>query len=594
MSDEIAQVCTYEIEGMKFAVQGTVQAAKFVFTFMKWMCSERYEKGFVGRGEKSFKTILKMSQPDGPGCVMVDKDIVEQVTKEAKKQGLHFHKGADFNPNCSERAFFVPPSELAALTAIYKEAAGNALKEDKVKISEYDGKIENMEQALLDAQNTVAKLMTQLEQLKQAKSEVENQSKTYEEIINSENLSCSFNDFLATMKESEFEKDADKAFTALCNGIDNPPVYTAKECFQPVRDKAFAPASGVHYYLPEIGAVVTRKFEIDKDTGLVYSNYYIKNKEGELHQFTDKGKTNEEWNRYILPDMYEKAGMLEDTKCRVFDSPERLKGYAKSVYKLVPQSEKNVAEKIKKGEKVFSSAETAKEIEYTVDQFVKGKVSAQMDKEEVTLWIDEKSIKQGNGKRFFDLGDEKYLEIPSTATYINEKTSNLRGIRVSKAQKLNILEEDVDLPVYSFATAINLGAVRAMDGTYVIANKGNPDYMAAVRTTDEEITMMVLNKEGKLQEQYRIPNVEENTAEGYLTIQEMKAKYGFGDQIAVYDSVEDAKIHKEHTEKTGGFKVVDSLSAETVANRINSANRRSEAPSMGKENSVPDLGGGRR
>lgn len=570
MADEIAQVCQYEIEGMKFLVKGTIEAARLAYTFMKWLCSDRYEKGFVMHGEKGFKTILKMSQPDGPGCVMVDKEVADQVAEIAKKQGLHFHRSADFNPNCSERAFFVPPKELSILTAIYKEAAAKELKESKAKISEYDAKIEDVEKQLMDAQNLVAKLMTQLENMKQAKVETEKQSKTYEEIINSDNLSCSFQEFLTTLKGSEFEKDPDKAFTAMCNGIDNPPEFKAKECLQPVRDPSKAPKAGVHYYLPEIGAVVTRKFEIDKETGLVYSNYYIKNKEGELYNFSDKDKTNEEWNRSILPDLYEKAGIFEETKCKVFDSPERMKVYHKMFCKTIAQSEINVKNKIENGEKVFSSAETEKQIKHAVDQYVKGKVSAKMDREEVTLWIDKNSIFPMKGKVVYDLGNDKYLEIPADASLIEEK-DNLKGIRVQKDVSLSILEKQEERKSYNFTTAINLDAVaEKADGHYVIANSENPNFMIAVNTNRAEIEMQVLNYQGELQETVTIPVVREKNSQGYETIKDVQKKYGFSDQMSVFDSVSAARAEKDNETRSGGFKVLDTLSAEAVANRVNS------------------------
>lgn len=574
MADEIAQVCQYEIEGMRFVVKGTVEAARLAFTFMKWLCSDRYEKGFVMHGEKGFKTILKMSQPDGPGCVMVDKEVADQVAKMAKKQGLHFHRSADFNPNCSERAFFVPPKELAILTAIYKEAAAKELKESKEKISEYDGKIEEVEKQLLDAQNLVAKLMTQLENMKQAKVEVEKQSRTYEEIVNSDDLSCNFQEFLTTLKGSEFEKDPDKAFTAMCNGIDNPPEFVAKECLQPVRDPSKAPKAGVHYYLPEIGAVVTRKFEIDKETGLVYSNYYIKNKDGELYNFTDKDKTNEEWNRSILPELYDKAGIFEETKCKVFDSPERMKVYYKMFGSTIAQSEINVKNKIEKGEKVFSSAEAEQQIKYAVDQYVKGKVSAKMDREEVTMWIDRNAVLPMKGKVVYDLGNDKYMEIPTSAVIAREENDNLIEIKITKDAEISIVEKAEEVKLYNFTTAINLDAVaEKADGHYVIANHENPNFMIAVNTSKTDIEMQVLNNQGELQETVSVPVVKDKNSHGYEAIKSVQAKYGFSDQIAVFDSVSAVREEKDNENRNGGFKVLETLSAETVANRINATSK---------------------
>ena len=101
--------------------------------------------------------------------------------------------------------------------------------------------------------------------------------------------------------------------------------------------------------------------------------------------------------------------------------------------------------------------------------------------------------------------------------------------------KVNALEDGV----YKIHSAIN--------DNYVIGNKSNGMFLAVIRTTEEEITMTVLDRQGAFQDQYTIPGIKNKDKSGFQTIARMQRKYGFSDDLYIYESLEDAKLQKQAT-----------------------------------------------
>lgn len=109
------------------------------------------------------------------------------------------------------------------------------------------------------------------------------------------------------------------------------------------------------------------------------------------------------------------------------------------------------------------------------------------------------------------------------------------------------INEKGNEPAYNFTTAINLGSIGAINDNYVIGNKSNGMFLAVIRTTEEEITMTVLDRQGEFQDQYTIPGIKNKDGSGFQTISRMQRKYGFSDDLYIYESLEDAKLQKQAT-----------------------------------------------
>ena len=228
----------------------------------------------------------------------------------------------------------------------------------------------------------------------------------------------SLTDYLKTAKGTEFEKNPEKAIAELEKGVEIGPKLTAKECLQPIRDKSYMPNTALMFYLPDTGSIITREFFEDKDTGLMYSNYSFKTKDGEIHRYTDHNLTNEKWNEEILPNLMDKASLIEGTDCRMFDQLDKLHAYLRYHDQVRPESEVRIEKAIKEGQPVFSSAETEHEVNYAVTQKMKGLVSAKVENEKITISVDPNQLVRQGGKLS--------LRLDGGNTFLISKTDNER------------------------------------------------------------------------------------------------------------------------------------------------------------------------
>lgn len=422
MADEIAQACQLELEGIKMVVKGSVSVAQFIFRALKAFVEaektkheerheKRHEKRLNRAGEKTFKQMLELCEGNPPQALSVRETDFDEVMRQAEEQGLHYHMAVDFIPNDGMVPIIIPPQEAALWGQIYKAVASRRLEEDKKVVNIYDKLINEEKEKLLNEKDPEKKkkIETKIENLEQAKQEAAKWVDYDEEVIKKDDPTISLQEYLMQSKGTDFEKSPEVAMAEHVEGVEIGQSISAKECFQPIRDKSLMPESKLMFYLPEQGAIVTREFHLDKETNLVYSEYSLKTEKGEILTFTDKDTTKELWNQKTLPQLLDGAGILEGTQCRAFDDSEKLERFMKYHDKIASPSEKKVKKALEEGKEVFSKAEAKDEIIDFVSENEKGLASAPTTGNTVEIICNPAELTREKGKLHYKLSDDESI-----------------------------------------------------------------------------------------------------------------------------------------------------------------------------------------
>ncbi len=415
MADDVSQVIALEIEGIKFAIKGTLkvasyflQALKALFDFSKEKYADHKEKKLEAPGEHDLKDIYKLSNGN-PQVVQVDNRFLNEVLESATKNGLRFTMPIDFDATDNQTPICIPAQDFPMFAAILENKMHKQEEVSNKKIKTLDSEVRELKEKIFHERNPKKKetMEIQLENMEQARDEMQRTVDSMKSCMEN-GLGMSFMEYLTTAKGTEFEKDPEKAMYEYSHGVDIAPSFKAKDCMQPIRCTELMPESKVRFYVPEIGVTVTRNFEVENN--IVYSNYSFKTDSGEMYEFSDKDMTKEKWNEEVLPDLFGKSGILESTPCRTFDSKERLEKYAKYFNKLTPPSEKKVQVDPRTGDLVFSSAEVKAAIEKAVIDKTRGLASADITKsfDTVSFTVPQENIYMDKGKLSFDFQDKTY------------------------------------------------------------------------------------------------------------------------------------------------------------------------------------------
>lgn len=407
MADEIAQVCQMEIEGIKIVFKGTLEVAQLLMRMIRSIINAS-KKGIDNYGQhrlelpgqKEIHQIMQLSKSGLPQIINIPEDMVDEVLAEGSQKGLHFAFITDMDPNDRMVPIAFTAEEAPIWSALLKARMSKKLDEDIDIVKSYEEQIAEEKEKLINISdpNERQLIETKIENLEQAKKEADKSIKVDEEFVNKENIGMSLTDYLKSAKGTEFEKNPEKAITELEKGVEIGPKITAKECLQPIRDKSYMPNTALMFYLPDTGAIITREFFEDKETGLMYSNYSFKTQDGEIHRYTDHNLTSEKWNQEILPNLMDKANLIEGTDCRMFDKLDKLHAYLQYHNQVRPESEIRVEKAIKEGQPVFSSAETEQEVNHAISQKMKGLVSARVENERITISVDPNQLVRQGGK----------------------------------------------------------------------------------------------------------------------------------------------------------------------------------------------------
>lgn len=418
MADEIAQVCELEIQGIKMVCKGTLEVISFMARAIKAMFSGgqslvdwAHTKFLNRKGNKTFKEMLDLCDGNPPQALSIREADFEEVLRLAEQRGLHYHMAVDFIPNDGMVPVLISPQEVPLWGQIYKAVASRRLEEDKKTVFSYDKSIAEEKEKLNNCKDPEerAGIEARMENYEQAKREASQWVDYAEEVINKEDVTMSLQDYLKQSKGTDFEKNPEAAMAEHKMGVEIGPKISAKESFQPIRDKSFMPDSKIMFYVPETGAIVTREFKLDEGTGLVYSDYSVKTDNGEIFSCSDKGKTKAAWNEDGLPALLDKAGLLEGIACRAFDNEEKLKRFLSYHNKLASPSQEKVEAALKEGKEVFSQAEAKDEVIKSVSEQSKGIASAEATGAEVEIVCHPQMLTRENGKIRLQLSEDESI-----------------------------------------------------------------------------------------------------------------------------------------------------------------------------------------
>lgn len=429
--DEIAQVCQIEIAGVQMVVKGGVEVAKWMLKAIRALIvcdpktipgalrerhvqrkeekaqkkeedeEEKLEAGLATAGAHSQEEIMKISAQQGGTMQIID--IPESRTAEIldilEANGVRYAGIVDFIPDDGKIPIMFAPQDAAIVTRVVNSFYKEKLAADEDICREYNTRIAETKEKLLheadpEEKERLENVLANLQQAREEKVAMIDYEKKHIE----EGGVYSFEEYLMQSKNTEFEKDPDKAVTEYEYGVDIGKSYAAKECMQPIRDPELIPETKLRFVLPETGVTITRSFEKDPETDLAYSTYNFKTESGEMYEFSDHNYSPKTWSEKILPDLLDKAGILEDTPCRVFNSEARLEAYQKYHNQVTPHSEENVKKALSEGKEVFTSADAKKEIEHAVSESMKGRASASIVNDRVKISVDPEMLMRQHGK----------------------------------------------------------------------------------------------------------------------------------------------------------------------------------------------------
>lgn len=422
MADEIAQVVQVEMQGMTMAIKGSVQMAEWFINAMKALMdyrsdkkgqradrkAERKKKRIESPGEKGgIAEIMELSKGMGvPQVVNVPEKYLQEFLELATKNGARYCRLVDFDTNDGLKPLFFPPQDLVVVQEILKyvnEKAKNELNADKADVE--DTIRELFEKFSYAEEGEKKELQKRIGMLEEAKDEMDDLLGKNELLVNGGAV-MSFQDYLLQARGTEFEKDPDKAVSELEKGVEIGKEIPLAACLQPVRyadNDSRDMAQKTYYYISESDSVIERDTYYDK--GVAYSSFRVVAKSGEIYEVSDKNLTNTEWNEEMLPLFLNKIGALEHTKCRVFDSEEKLEAYLKYHNQVKPKSEENIGKLREEGKEVFSSADVRAEVDYALSQNLKARASATWYDYKIEFAIPQDKITISNGKLRAELED---------------------------------------------------------------------------------------------------------------------------------------------------------------------------------------------
>ena len=115
---------------------------------------------------------------------------IDEVIRVATSKGLHYCECVDFTPNDGLVPLMIPAQEAAVWGQIYKAVASMRLDEDKQSVNDYGHQIAEEEEKLLSCTDPKEKekIETKIENLKQAKDEVQQWVDYGEDVVNGEKV----------------------------------------------------------------------------------------------------------------------------------------------------------------------------------------------------------------------------------------------------------------------------------------------------------------------------------------------------------------------------------------------------------------------
>ena len=456
MAEEIATVVQMEMDGVKIAMKASIKAAAYLIQLLKALGTHMKDARINRAGESRFADIHAISDGE-PQVLMIPNEKEKEFKKFAKKNGLHYHSLADLNAMDGKKPFYIPRQEVSAWNAFLKSALQERVSESEKMMNEYDNKIANKREELLNASPVERqKLNREISNLSQAKEELQSVLNDERKDLEKEDISISFKDYLATGKGTTCEENPADVVDSLGEGGKSVPIFTAKEIFEPIRSSALVPQSKVSFVVPETGVYVTREFKQD-DNGLYYSVYRFRDKDnpdGEPVEFSDQNVSKEEWfngnaEKANFKDLLSRTGILENTKCEFYDDKESLTARLKRFNEYSYHAKND-----KTNKQSFSNADVKREVEYAASQNKKGEASAENKAYEVIYAVPAGQIYEKDGKISVFIDDERKLSF--TDISLKELKDGIFTFSVKANDKVILEERDTNRQIDTISARAGL------------------------------------------------------------------------------------------------------------------------------------------
>ena len=407
MADEIIQAIDFEIKGVKMAfdvakygLEGAVQLARLLASFIKYGSGKLYDKYQNRAGCRSISDMMKLTN-GRTKVIEVNEEYLNKIIDEAENKKLHFAFPVDLNPNDKMKPIMIPEDEADVFMAMingYKKQYDEELNANLVTYVDQKKELEE-------------KLRKTIDEVEKAdlESQINNLDRAIEEgkaLMNYTTDVKDVNSYLRAAEGTEFEKNPEFAAILQERGVSYS-VGEARDIFVPIRNEKAIPDSKWSVYVPEVGARIERKFEIDESTKIVYSTYSFKTLDGEIKTFSDKNHTYDSWNNEVLGKFLDEAGILEGSKVCVFNNGQDVAAYKSIAEKLknkdlAQETLENIVNKLnEKG----ASKETINEMYGIFSELKKNRDSEAISGDTYSLTCNIKDVSQENGKLKVDLGD---------------------------------------------------------------------------------------------------------------------------------------------------------------------------------------------
>lgn len=435
-NDEIGQVVRLEIEGMKMAIKAPVQIAAFfgrlIRALIRYNSAEQKLERIDYRdrlaatkrkselknitGECSIRDIHLMS--DGAMYMIVNPhdEYFDAFIEKAKEAGLHFARTYDFDSTDKRTPLAIPPEEKMLYDKLLKDFEDSIDFKYRTELHRYDNLISDCKEKLhaIDMKQSTENrepILADLESFQEAQKEVRDYFERKEDLSHV----MAFDDYIRGAKNTEFVSNPEKAVEKAVEGAQVGKRFRLKDVLQPIRSEIKTPASKIYFYLPENGSVIKREFIQDHETGLMYSNYSVKNNNEWEQSKTDFGQTTQKWNDGLLPYLMKDAGALENAECYIFTDEESLNKHVKANEKYNnrhSESEENAKKKYDIDGTPFSSNDIAQEVFRGKDEQKKARASEPItnDNLEMEVRCDDKALTNMFGRVRVKISDNEYLE----------------------------------------------------------------------------------------------------------------------------------------------------------------------------------------
>ena len=405
MSDEVAQVCKIEMDLGTFLVKASLEVAKklaeMLSSLSQWgkKRGEEFKEWKLNKGgEKSVKDIIKISEPDIARKLDIHEDVWDDFVEQIKENGLHYATLIDFDTTDKLKPILVPQGEMEAIVAIYESCNRKKNKEELAELKKMEKECAELKEKIRHESNPEKKMELEAKvenmqvAIKEIKDNINVLDKTVTDAKKSPKEGTTTADVLVNyLKESKgtsFEENPARAVAELDEGIDVSKKMTAREFMQPIRAKCNTPKDNINFIIPDTGSVITRVFHVDSETNTVYSEYLLKNKNGEDILYTDKGITTEQWNTEKLAKLCDAANILEETPCTVVLSEEKMEAYLKKHGNVKSEAEIQIENALREDREVFSNAEVKSQIENSIMQQEKRETSAKVNNDKVIIQVE--------------------------------------------------------------------------------------------------------------------------------------------------------------------------------------------------------------